>query len=109
MATDVVVGGVNNGTASDGPVSESTDAVEAVRPAGDAEATGAAEADRRSDGEAAAGDAAAATTVLAASDETAVEMKGWLMKRTRFTHHWKKQWFVLKNVELYYGDDEQVI
>lgn len=36
------------------------------------------------------------------------ETCGWLMKRTRISHKWKKQWFCLKNADLYYGNAEQV-
>ncbi|XP_015209860.2 uncharacterized protein [Lepisosteus oculatus] len=33
--------------------------------------------------------------------------KGWLSKRTQFTHRWKPAWFVLKETELLYGDNEE--
>src|SRR6218665_128374 len=36
------------------------------------------------------------------------ETFGWLMKRTRISHKWKKQRFCLKNADLYYGNAEQV-
>ncbi|XP_060079502.1 PH domain-containing protein DDB_G0274775-like [Ylistrum balloti] len=35
---------------------------------------------------------------------THIEMKGWLMKRSKMSKKWKKQWFLLKNTELAYGD-----
>ncbi|XP_002737808.1 PH domain-containing protein DDB_G0274775-like [Saccoglossus kowalevskii] len=31
---------------------------------------------------------------------------GWLTKRTRLTHKWKRQWFCLKKTQLYYGETE---
>ncbi|KAK3600916.1 hypothetical protein CHS0354_013296 [Potamilus streckersoni] len=31
------------------------------------------------------------------------EHKGWLMKRTRMSRKWKRQWFLLKNTDLYYA------
>ena len=36
------------------------------------------------------------------------EQSGWLYKRTRLSHKWKKKWVVLKNNELHYGDQEGV-
>ena len=36
------------------------------------------------------------------------EHSGWLMKRTKLSHKWKKKWFVLKNSDLHYGDQEGV-
>ncbi|XP_033735199.1 PH domain-containing protein DDB_G0274775-like [Pecten maximus] len=35
---------------------------------------------------------------------THIELKGWLMKRSKMSKKWKKQWFLLKNTELLYGD-----
>lgn len=36
------------------------------------------------------------------------ERKGWLMKRSRLSHKWKRKWFLLKNADLFYGSDPQV-
>ncbi len=33
---------------------------------------------------------------------------GWLMKRSKISHKWKKQWFQLKNSDLLYGKEEGV-
>lgn len=41
-------------------------------------------------------------------DMTHNEIKGWLMKRTRLSRKWKKQWFLLKNTDLFYGDSPAV-
>ncbi|XP_014785685.1 uncharacterized protein LOC106880322 isoform X2 [Octopus bimaculoides] len=35
------------------------------------------------------------------------ERKGWLMKRSRLSHKWKRKWFLLKNADLFYGNDPQ--
>jgi len=32
------------------------------------------------------------------------ELKGWLLKRTRISRKWKKQWFLLKSINLLYGN-----
>lgn len=32
------------------------------------------------------------------------ELKGWLLKRSKLSRKWKKQWFLLKNTDLLYGD-----
>lgn len=32
------------------------------------------------------------------------ELKGWLMKRSKLTKKWKKQWFLLRNTNLVYGN-----
>ena len=37
-----------------------------------------------------------------------IELSGWLMKRSRHSHKWKKQWFHLIRTDLFYGDSEQV-
>lgn len=37
------------------------------------------------------------------------EMKGWLLKRTKISRKWKKQWFLLKSANLLYGDSPEVI
>lgn len=39
--------------------------------------------------------------------EESSETSGWLMKRTRLSHKWKRTWFCLKNTDLYYGHTEQ--
>ena len=36
------------------------------------------------------------------------ETCGWLMKRSKISHKWKKQWFQLKNTDLLYGNEEGV-
>lgn len=33
---------------------------------------------------------------------------GWLMKRSKVAHKWRKQWFSLKRSELFYGEDSRV-
>lgn len=38
-----------------------------------------------------------------------IELSGWLMKRSRHSHKWKKQWFHLIRTDLFYGDSEKVI
>ncbi|KAI0212921.1 hypothetical protein LSAT2_002102, partial [Lamellibrachia satsuma] len=35
------------------------------------------------------------------------ELSGWLMKRSRHSHKWKKQWFHLIRTDLFYGDSEK--
>lgn len=37
------------------------------------------------------------------------EFKGWLMKRSKMSRKWKKQWFLLQNTDLFYGDTPEVI
>ena len=41
-------------------------------------------------------------------EEHLTELTGWMMKRTKVTHKWKRQYFHLKNTELLYGDTQQV-
>lgn len=36
------------------------------------------------------------------------ELKGWLLKRSKISRKWKKQWFLLKNTDLLYGDTPEV-
>lgn len=36
------------------------------------------------------------------------EMSGWLMKRSKISHKWKKQWFHLKGTDMFYGDTNEV-
>lgn len=36
------------------------------------------------------------------------EPSGWLLKRSKISHKWKKQWFQLQSTELLYGDEEGV-
>ena len=36
------------------------------------------------------------------------ELKGWLMKRSRLSRKWKKQWFLLKTTDLLYGNSPEV-
>ena len=33
---------------------------------------------------------------------------GWLLKRSRLAHRWRKQWFHIQNSDLYYGDTAEV-
>lgn len=40
-------------------------------------------------------------------DIQANELKGWLMKRTKISRKWKKQWFLLKNTDLHYGNSPE--
>ena len=42
------------------------------------------------------------------NDIQAMEMKGWLMKRTKITHKWIKTYFHLTNTELCYGKSAEV-
>lgn len=35
------------------------------------------------------------------------EMSGWLMKRSKISHKWKKQWFHLKGTDMFYGDTNE--
>lgn len=42
------------------------------------------------------------------NDFTHNELKGWLLKRGRLSRKWKKQWFQLKNCDLYYGNTSEV-
>ncbi|CAB1340411.1 unnamed protein product [Coregonus sp. 'balchen'] len=35
------------------------------------------------------------------------DKKGWLSKRTHFTHRWKPAWFQLKETKLLYGENEE--
>lgn len=37
-----------------------------------------------------------------------VGKRGWLLKRSHFTHRWKRAWFELQDNILVYGDDEKV-
>ncbi|XP_070578958.1 PH domain-containing protein DDB_G0274775-like [Ptychodera flava] len=37
---------------------------------------------------------------------TEYQKSGWLMKRTKLTHKWKRQWFCLKKTQLHYGNTE---
>ena len=37
-----------------------------------------------------------------------MEVKGWLYKRTKMSRKWKKQYFLLKNSNLLYGDTPEV-
>lgn len=37
-------------------------------------------------------------------DDFPNEFKGWLMKRTKISRKWKKQWFLLQNTDLHYGN-----
>lgn len=41
-------------------------------------------------------------------DFTHMELKGWLMKRSKMARKWKRQWFLLKNTDLCYGDKPEV-
>ncbi|XP_067681714.1 interactor protein for cytohesin exchange factors 1-like [Haliotis asinina] len=41
------------------------------------------------------------------NDFTHNELKGWLLKRGRLSRKWKKQWFQLKNCDLYYGNTSE--
>ena len=43
-----------------------------------------------------------------ADDDKIPETSGWLMKRSKLSHKWKRQWFHLKNTDLFYGDSSQV-
>jgi EH domain-containing protein 1 len=36
------------------------------------------------------------------------ELKGWLMKRTKISRKWKKQWSLLQNTHLQYGNTPEV-
>ncbi|XP_063078748.1 pleckstrin homology-like domain-containing protein [Engraulis encrasicolus] len=36
-----------------------------------------------------------------------VGKRGWLLKRSHFTHRWKRAWFELQDNILVYGDDEK--
>ncbi|KAI8784449.1 PH domain-containing protein [Biomphalaria glabrata] len=38
------------------------------------------------------------------AEVTDTEIKGYLMKRARLSRKWKKQWFLLKNCDLYYSE-----
>ncbi|ESO86813.1 hypothetical protein LOTGIDRAFT_235216 [Lottia gigantea] len=40
-------------------------------------------------------------------DITHNEIKGWLLKRARLSRKWKKQWFLLKNCDLFYGNNPE--
>lgn len=42
------------------------------------------------------------------SAEIKDEKKGWLSKRTQFTHRWKPTWFQLNETQLVYGENEEV-
>ena len=42
------------------------------------------------------------------SDIQTLEIKGWLMKRTKLSHKWIKTWFLLTNTELCYGKSAEV-
>lgn len=48
------------------------------------------------------------STVHNDDDIQANELKGWLMKRTKISRKWKKQWFLLKNTHLHYGNSPEV-
>ncbi|XP_034323164.1 interactor protein for cytohesin exchange factors 1-like [Crassostrea angulata] len=37
-------------------------------------------------------------------NHTHVELKGYLWKRTKLSRKWKKQWFILRNSDLLYGN-----
>ena len=39
---------------------------------------------------------------------TDTEMKGYLMKRARLSRKWKRQWFLLKNCDLFYSQSPEV-
>ena len=36
------------------------------------------------------------------------EIRGFLMKRARLSRKWKRQWFLLRNSDLYYSESPQV-
>ncbi|XP_078001228.1 PH domain-containing protein DDB_G0274775-like [Glandiceps talaboti] len=38
--------------------------------------------------------------------EPEYQKSGWLMKRTKLTHKWERQWFCLKKTQLHYGCTE---
>ncbi len=42
-------------------------------------------------------------------EEQLTELSGWLTKRSKLSHKWKKQWFHLKNTDLLYGNSDQVL
>ena len=42
-------------------------------------------------------------------EEQVNEIKGWLMKRKRLSRKWEKQWFLLKNTDLFYGNTPEVV
>lgn len=41
-------------------------------------------------------------------NHTHVELKGYLWKRTKLSRKWKKQWFLLRNSDLFYGNTPEV-
>ncbi|XP_005089147.1 PH domain-containing protein DDB_G0274775 [Aplysia californica] len=41
------------------------------------------------------------------AEVTDTEMKGYLMKRARLSRKWKRQWFLLKNCDLYYSESPE--
>ena len=41
-------------------------------------------------------------------DDMEYMKSGWLMKRSKVAHKWKKQWFLLKRTQLFYGENSQV-
>ncbi|XP_041105377.1 pleckstrin homology-like domain-containing protein [Polyodon spathula] len=45
--------------------------------------------------------------VIRDSAVLAADKQGWLSKRTQFTHRWKPVWFVLKETQLLYGENEK--
>ena len=42
-------------------------------------------------------------------NHTHVELKGYLWKRTKLSRKWKKQWFILRNSDLVYGNTPEVL
>lgn len=42
------------------------------------------------------------------AEMTETEIRGYLMKRARLSRKWKKQWFLLRNCDLYYSESPQV-
>lgn len=42
-------------------------------------------------------------------NHTHVELKGYLWKRTKLSRKWKKQWFILRNSDLLYGNTPEVL
>ena len=41
-------------------------------------------------------------------DDSPTQVHGWLRKRSKRTHKWKRKWFTIRDKDLLYGNSEQV-
>ena len=64
------------------------------------------------DGDSTGNDSASKNSTLQSNkgeeDDKIQQMSGWLMKRSKMSHKWKRQWFHLTETDLVYGDNAEV-